>query len=977
LLLALALGSGIASGEDSSALAAFLSDVWQIEDGLPHNAVQTIVQTGDGYLWLGTPGGLARFDGARFTLFNQGELKHNNVHALVEDLDGSLWVGTYGGGLYRYDGTRFEAFGPGDGLGSALIRALYRDRRGRLWVGTHGGGVSIRDGGRFRTLGAADGLSNDTVRVIYEDHEGRLWIGTNAAGLNLWTGDRLLSYAVKAGPLAAYGPADARSSDNVLALWEDAHGTLWIGTDGGGLWRLRAGRIEPPAARDAAGVDGVRQLLEDSGGRLWIGTDGGGLDLLREGIFEALTSRDGLPSDIVLSLLEDRERNLWVGTRDGLLRLKRRKFRVYGVGDGLANDFVTAVFGSRNGSLWVGSRAGLDRFDPSRGRRSASIPRRADMVLCILEDRAGALWIGTRNGLDRLQGGRLTEYRTADGLPSDYVTALSEGRGDGVWVATRSGLAWIKDGRVRPVRGRASAPTDTTAVQESADGTLWVGTESRGLARLRAGEWRFWGPREGLPHATVTSLTDDGESLWVTTPSGLGRLQEGELRRYATAQGLPSNQLFAAVDDGRGYLWLTSARGIVRVKKDSFDAIDLGRTNRLDATTYGKADGLRSSEGNGAGQPAAWRTRDGRLWFATVKGLAVIDPARIPSNPQPPPVLIEDVRVDDDLLPHPLTRPLPPGHKRFEFHYTALSFFSPEKVRFRYRLEGFDRDWIDAGSRRVAYYTNIPAGSYRFRVTASNEDGVWNTEGAAFEFSLRTHFYRTPLFWAACLLAAGLLGLALHRLHVRQVTARFAAVLAERNRIAREIHDTLAQGFVGIGVQLETVAKMQSVSAEVAGQHLDRARILVRSSLAEARRSVWAMRSAALEESDLGGALVEVAGQLSGETEVAVQVSGRRRRLPVEVENNLLRIGQEALANAVRHAHAERVRVELSFGEGLVRLSVRDNGRGFDVEKAAQGAAGHFGLAGIRERVQNLGGELSLLSRAGEGAEVVVEVPVA
>lgn len=990
LLLALPLGSGIvASGEDAPGLAAFLSEVWQTEDGLPHNAVQAIVQTRDGYLWLGTPGGLARFDGVRFTLLNQGELKHNNVHALLEDRDGSLWVGTYGGGLYRYDGSRFEVFGPGDGLGSALIRTLYRDRGGRLWVGTHEGGVSFRDRGRFRTLRSADGLSNDTVRVVYEDREGRLWIGTNAAGLNLWTGDRLLSYAVKPGPLAPYGPADALSSDNVLALWEDAQGTLWIGTDGGGLWRLREGRIEPPAAREAFGVNGVRQLLEDSGGRLWIGTDGGGLDLrVRHGArsaahpergwrLEALTSRDGLPSDIVLSLLEDRERNLWVGTRDGLLRLKRRKFRVYGVGDGLANDFVTAVFGSRDGSLWVGSRAGLDRFDPGRGRRSGSIRRPTDTVLSVLEDKTGGLWIGTRDGLVHLQGGRRTEYRTAAGLPSNYVTALAEGRGGAVWVATRRGLAWIKDGRVRPAPSGTAAPTDVTAVQESADGTLWIGTESRGLARLRTGEWRSWGPPEGLPHPTVTSLTDDGESLWVTTPAGLGRLQAGGLRRYTTAQGLPSSQLFAAIDDGRGYLWLTSARGIARVKKDSFDAVDLGRTDRLDATTYGKSDGLRSSEGNGAGQPAAWRTRDGRLWFATVKGLAVTDPARIPSNPQPPPVLIEDVRVDDDLLPRPLPRPLPPGHKRFEFHYTALSFFSPEKVRFRYRLEGFDRDWIDAGSRRVAYYMNIPAGSYRFRVIASNEDGVWNTNGAAFDFSLRTHFYRTPAFWAACLLAAGILGLALYRLRMRRVTARFAAVLAERNRIAREIHDTLAQSFVGIGVQLETVAKMQSVSAEVARQHLDRARILVRSSLAEARRSVWALRSGALEGGDLGGALAEVAEQLSGETEVAVRVSGRRRRLPVEVENNLLRIGQEALANAVRHAHAEQVRVELSFGEGLVRLSVRDNGRGFDVEKAGQGAAGHFGLAGIRERVHNLGGELSLLSRAGEGAEVVVEVPVA
>jgi ligand-binding sensor domain-containing protein/signal transduction histidine kinase len=975
-LLLVAAGSGFARGE-AGGLSAYLSDVWQTEDGLPHNAVQAIVQTHDGYLWLGTPAGLVRFDGVRFTVFNQGELKHNNVHALLEDDDGSLWIGTYGGGLHRYDGSHFESLGPRDGIASALIRTLYRDRHGRLWVGTHDGGVSFRDGAGFRTLRTADGLSNDTVRVVYEDRQGRTWIGTNAGGLNLWAGGRLTSYAVKRGPLTAYGSVDALSNDNVLALWEDSQGTLWIGTDGAGLWRLREGRIEAQAAREVLGVDGVRQLLEDRGGRLWIGTDGGGLALFRDGRFEAFTSREGLPSDIVLSLLEDRERNLWVGTRDGLLRLKSRKFRVHGVGDGLANDFVTAVFESRDGSLWVGSRAGLDRLDPTGGRAAAATPRPTDTVLSILEDAAGALWIGTRSGLIRSDHGRTTEYRTGEGLPSEYITSLAEGRGGVVWVGTRRGLAQVRDGRVSPAPAGAGAPVDVTAVREDVDGTLWVGTESRGLFRLQAGEWRSWGTREGLPHATVTSLTDDGQSLWITTPFGLARLRGGRLQRYTTAEGLPSNQLLAAVDDGRGYLWLGATGGIARVEKRSFEDVDLHRAERLNATSYGKTDGLRSSECNGAGQPAAWRTRDGRLWFATVKGLAVIDPARIPSNPEPPPVLIEEVRADDEPLPRALRAALSPGRRRFEFHYTALSFFSPEKVRFRYKLEGFDREWIDAGARRVAYYTNIPPGAYRFRVTASNEDGVWNAEGAAYDVSLRAHFYRTPLFWAACLAGAGVLGLAFYRLRMREVTAQFAAVLAERSRIAREIHDTLAQSFVGIGVQLETVAKMQPVSPEVARAHLDRARILVRSSLAEARRSVWALRSQALETADLGGALTEVAQQLSGETEVAVAVSGRRRRLPVEVETNLLRIGQEALANAVRHANAQQVRVELSFGEGRVRLSVRDDGRGFDVDTAGQVACGHFGLAGIRERVHNLGGELSLLSRAGQGAEVVVEVPVA
>jgi ligand-binding sensor domain-containing protein/signal transduction histidine kinase len=968
----------LALASETSGLSGYLGDVWQTEDGLPHNAVQAIVQTRDGYLWLGTPAGLVRFDGVRFRVFNQGELKHNNVHALVEDGDGTLWIGTYGGGLHRYQRGRFEAVGTSEGAASAFVRTLYRDRRGRLWVGTHDRGVAFRDGGGgLRTLRAADGLSNDTVRVVYEDRRDRIWIGTNAGGLNLWQDGRVSAYAVKPGPLSPYGAADGLSNDNVLALWEDGQGTLWIGTDGGGLWRLRDGRIEAQGTREVLGIDGVRQLLEDRSGRLWIGTDGGGLNLFRDGRFEAYTSRDGLPSDIVLALLEDRERNVWVGTRDGLLRLKSRKFRVYGGRDGLANDFVTAVLESADGKLWIGSRAGLDRFDPGSGRARRARPDLRDAVLSVLEDETGTVWIGTRSGLIRSGGATAREFRTADGLPSEYVTVLAPGRGGVIWVGTRRGLVQVEDGRVRPTPGGAGAPLEVTAALEQADGALWIGTETRGLFRLQAGAWRSWGTAEGLPHPTVTALTDDGESLWITTPSGLARWRDGRLRRYTTAEGLPSIQLFGAVDDRRGHLWLSTARGIARVEKRSFDEVDRGAATMLSVTSYGKTDGLRSSECNGAGQPAAWRGRDGRLWFATVKGLAVIDPARIPSNPEPPPVLIEEVRADDEPLPPEYAPELSPGHRRFEFHYTALSFFSPEKVRFRYKLEGFDRDWVEAGPRRVAYYTNVPAGAYRFRVTAANEDGVWNAEGAAYGFSLRAHFYRTRWFWAGCLAAAGLLGLGFYRLRMRQLTAQFAAVIAERSRIAREIHDTLAQSFVGIGVQLETVAKTLPASPELARAHLDRARILVRSSLAEARRSVWALRSQALETADLGGALAEVAQQLSGDTKVAVEVSGRRRRLPAEVETNLLRIGQEALANAVRHASAQQVRVELCYGDGRVRLTVRDDGRGFDVAQAGRAAAGHFGLAGIRERVHNLGGELSLLSGAGRGAEVVVEVPVA
>ena len=358
-----------------------------------------------------------------------------------------------------------------------------------------------------------------------------------------------------------------------------------------------------------------------------------------------------------------------------------------------------------------------------------------------------------------------------------------------------------------------------------------------------------------------------------------------------------------------------------------------------------------------------------------MKGLASIDPARILSNQQPPLVLIEQVRMDDEPMALGDARVLPSGSRRVDFQYTALSFSSPAHVRFRYKLEGFDDGWIDAGTRRVAYYTNIPPGQYRFRVTASNEDGIWNETGAATDVVFGARFYQTALFWIACVGALGVATLAVYRLHVRRLEAQFTAVLAERTRIARDIHDTLAQSLVGIAVQLDTVAKMQVKRPEEAQQRLDRARILVRSSLAEARRSVWNLRSQALEHADLPEVLQEVAEQLSGDNAVAVRVFGPRRRLPGEVEDNLFRIAQEAVTNAVRHGQAQSIGIDLTFGEGHVRLSVRDDGRGFDVESAT-GYGGHFGIAGIRERVRHLGGELSLTSQIGRGAEVIVDVAV-
>jgi signal transduction histidine kinase len=387
---------------------------------------------------------------------------------------------------------------------------------------------------------------------------------------------------------------------------------------------------------------------------------------------------------------------------------------------------------------------------------------------------------------------------------------------------------------------------------------------------------------------------------------------------------------------------------------------------------------MMTRECSGGGDPAGWKASDGKLWFPTIKGVAMIDPERIRTNTQAPPVVIEQIRIDDKSIAPNNGLQLPAGTTRFDVYYTAPSFVAPEKVRFKYKLEGFDKDWIDSGTRRIAYYTNLRPGSYTFRVIASNNDGVWNQTGAAFGLYLKPYFYQTYWSYAILVLGLALLAWLLFRLRVRGMRAQFDAVLAERTRIAREIHDNLAQQMSGISVQLEVVARTMPSGAEAARTHLDRARQQVRHGLAEARRYVWDLRSPALENNDLPTALSETARRVTNETAIQaqVEVNGTFRPLPPLVQDNLLRIGQEAMNNAVQHAQAQRIFVNLVFDARRVQLSVRDDGRGFDNQAAGNGRAGHFGLIGMRERAEQIGGTLSIHSTEGSGTEVVADVPI-
>ena len=488
--------------------------------------------------------------------------------------------------------------------------------------------------------------------------------------------------------------------------------------------------------------------------------------------------------------------------------------------------------------------------------------------------------------------------------------------------------------------------------------------------------------QQGLSNNTVTAIAQDAQgTLWLgTNGGGLNRLRgtpsQPAMQAFPwSSKGLPGT-IYGILEDGGGHLWLSSQSGIFRVSLAALNAYSASHPIAVDA--YGTADGMNIRECSGGSHPAAWKLADGSLWFATLDGVSFIDPAHAAENRVPPPVVIEKVLVDDQVrgLDQELT--IQPGANRLEFQYAGLSFVAPQKVRYRYQLKGFDHGWIEAGSRRAAFYTNLPPGRYRFAVMAANNDGVWNTAGASLALRLLPHFYQTWWFYSALALAGLLLGYLVYRWRVLQVEAQWGAVLAERGRLAREIHDTLAQGFVGISVQLELVARLLATSREAALQQLDQARALVRASLAEARTSIWDLRSESAGAEDLPGRLRQSCNRIASgsPSKVYLQVKGTYRPVTRKTEEELLRIGQEAVANAVRHAEATRIDVQLIYEAARVSLQVADDGRGFEPSPERSGPEGHYGIKGMHERAEEIDAALVLESTPGGGTRISVEAPL-
>ncbi|HSD65155.1 MAG TPA: two-component regulator propeller domain-containing protein [Vicinamibacteria bacterium] len=957
------------------ALTQYGHDVWRTAEGLPQNAVLSVLQSRDGYLWLGTTAGLVRFDGVRFTVFdktNTEAIGHNQISALFEDRDGSLWIGTFGGGLARRQDGRFTAYTTRDGLSHDVVKAITQAGDGALWVATLAHGINRFEGGRFTVYTTRNGLPHDDVFAVAPSRDGGIWIGT-AGGLAHFHDGTFTTYTTR----------DGLPSNRILSVYEDRKGSLWAGTRDGGLARLRDGTFSVYTVADGLPSNAVSSIFEDRAGALWLATKDRALARLYDGRFSAYTTKEGLSSDSVYSVSEDREGSLWIATfGGGLNRLRDSRFTVFTTRNGLPHDHVRSVFQDVDGSVWVATfGGGLGHLENGRFTtlsRKDGLPH--DRLYCVFRDRRGDLWIGTDGaGLVRRHDGRFTRYTTRNGLAHGNVRALYEDRQGSLWIGTSGGLSRLRDGRFTTYTTADGLPNDAVhAIHQDRSGALWLGTWGGGLGRFANGVFSVVA-RKDVPNDFILSFYEDREgSLWIgTLGGGLVRLREGRFRVYTTKEGLFEDIVYQVFEDSRENLWISCNKGVYRVARKELDDLDRGVVRSVRSLAFGVADGMPSGECSSGAQPLGGRGSDGSLWIPTQSGLVVIDPSRLRTNEVPPPVVIEGLLVDRRPVAIGGQPSLPPGDGDLEFHYTGLSFLVPGKVQFRYRLEGWNDEWVDAGSRRVAAYTNIPPGRYRFRVAAANADGVWNEAGASLELRLSPHFYQTWWFYGLVTMSLALAALGLHRLRVRQVEAEFAAVLAERTRMSRELHDTLAQGFAGIAIHLDAAADCLPKGAQELRGHIALARALVRDSLAEARRAVLDLRPRALEQAGLAAALSGMAERLGGTgSTIRVEVTGEPRRLTTTVEAHLLRIAQEAVTNALRHAGAREIRVRLGFGGESVSLRVEDDGRGFPVSPATAPATGHLGLVGIRERAARLGGQLTLHSREGEGTEVVVEVPL-
>ncbi len=947
---------------------------WQFPQGLPQATIYAIRQTADGYLWLGTQSGVYRFDGMRFVAAPGGDqfaLKTLWIHDLCEDDEHNLWIATNDAGLFRLNDGKGVAFGVAEGLPSMHVRCLLFDRNRKLWVGTDAG-LARWDNGKFTVDQAELGLASSAVHALCEARDGTIWIGGEGDRLGAWNGSSFSTRSLASLPRRA----------SVQALLGAQDGSLWVGTTGG-LIHLNTDEERRLTRADGLADDVVECLWQSRDGTVWVGTKDG-MSRLQGDEIESFRTRDGLSQSTVYALYEDHEGAVWAGTKHGLNQFVDRRTVPLTLSEGLPSNETGPIIQDDAGTVWIGTLGkGLARFD---GRRCVPVLSReeglpSDTIFTLADGGNGDIWIGTGEGLCRMRDGRIeASFTTEQGLPADAITCLCRDRSGRLWVGTRSGLAQLDGDRFMAVEAEEGAQgLPIIALADCGRQGVLVSAEGGRLFRCR--DHRLEPIASDAAAHDVAAIFEDREGLvWVGTQGSGLQMRDGEKTyRFTMKDGLYDDDVSGIVGDDEDRLWMACSRGSFFVNRADLLKLRSGEIARVTSTPFSLTDALRTVECQNGVQPVVWKMQDGRIWFSTNHGVVIIDPAHIRRVLPPPNIVVEEAQVNgQDVKPDSIPR-LPPGETNLYFRYTALSFAVPTRITFRHKLEGFDKDWVEAGTRREAFYTNVPPGSYHFRVSASNLNGPWTEAARPVAFSLAPHFYQTRWFIPLVIGAVAAAGWVASRLRVLQVQARLNAVLAERSRIARELHDTLIQGFSGVTMQMQALSARLRPSVERGTLEeiiQDAGRCL-----REARRSVGGLRSTPGEDNgkanDLAAAVAQAARQLTETRDIrlTLQLDPGLHKIPVDVEYNLLRIAQEAISNAVRHAGARTIEVAMNSTGTQLCLTVRDDGAGFQVSDHEPAQPGHYGLIGMRERAAQIHAALHLESSPGRGTTVRLELP--
>ena len=951
--------------EPHKPLTEYTHTVWTHKNGIPSAFIYSIAQTRDGYLWLATTDGLVRFDGVRFVHWRP-KTGHKELLGVVRSLcaapDGSLWIGTAAGLVGHIRGEDLTTFSVG-----MQVEAILEDRDRTLWVMTKDH-VQRFGAETLEQIGTVIQLPGPFLSGPLQDKSGSVWFSARSSVFRVESGN----------PQA---PPSTIAKGNFW-LSKDTNGDIWITRPDGSTQRINEAQIP-----NFSGVKGkaleINTVLRDSGGETWIGTLGQGLIRLRAGLhngmkMETYSQSDGLSAARVWCLLEDQEHNIWVGTQNGLNRFRDEKITTLTRREGLVNDSVDALAAGPDGSIWASTSMGLNRIDG--GHRDLYL--RDTGVLGLHIDRKNTLWAGTNRGVARMQGGKWDSVALPTGLQLTDVTVITGDGEEGIWFFdARKGLYRWRNGRVIDFSGEAILKGKSIlAASVDATGRVWFGLHEGGVLVFEGNQFHGYSESDGLAGGRVNAVyVDDKATIWIGTERGLSRFDGRRFVTWNRTMGLPGERVLWILSDNEDRMWLGYSTGVACISRSELDKALQDPSHQMTYRFLDDGDGLNGNPDRGWQSPAV-RARDGKLWFRTSEGVALIDPRDLTKNLVLPPVHVERLVADGKEVDAKQPVRLRPLTRDIEIHYTALSLAEPRNVRFRYKLEGFDSEWRDVGSRRQAFYTNLSPRSYRFRVLASNNDGVWNESGAGLDFVLLPAFYQTRSFLLLCMLVVVLLSLGGYRLRVWQVTThlrdRFEERLKERTRIAQELHDSLIQDVMGISLQIEVTDELLPANFP-AKQPLARALQLSKSALAAGRRALNDLRSAPLTASDLVKSFSQLAAELTRGTGTAVDVivEGHERPLQPVPGNDVLQVGRQAIANAFQHAHARRIHVLLSYDERQLRIRVQDNGRGMSEEALKVSRPGHYGIAGMQERAQRLRGDISIRSRIGEGTEVNLSVP--